>query len=75
MKVPNYIKQAICDCAEANKTAQINDNKVRNWLEKKGLVDEDFEGLKDLALPDCYIDSVNFTNSPLEFIKYLEELN
>ena len=75
MKVPNYIKQAICNCAEANEIARVNEEQIRSWLEKQGLVDENLNGLKGLAIPDNYIDSVDFTSTPLEFIKYLEELN
>ena len=75
MKVPNHIKQAICDCAEANKIARTNDEKIRNWLEQQGLVDEDFNNLNDAAIADNYIDSIDLTNQPLEFIEYLEKLN
>lgn len=75
MNIPKYIKQAIVACAEANEIARENDAKVRDWLEQKGLVDEDFNNTSNLTIADSYIDSVELTNNSMSFIKQLEELN
>ena len=75
MNIPKHIRKAILECAEAFETAREKDELIRNWMEKRGLVDEDFNDLVEyLNTTDNFIDSVELTNNPDKFIHYLEHL-
>lgn len=63
-KIPNYIKKAIIDAAKYSAKATEGNNKVRKWLYDNNLYND--------TNIDQLIDSIELTNSPLEFIEFLE---
>ncbi|MDB2105034.1 MAG: hypothetical protein E7A11_18005 [Clostridium sp.] len=66
MKVPQYIKDSISKSALHSSIAKEENEKVRNWLDKQGLGENDY-------ILDNLIDSIELGYDPNGFIKFLEE--
>lgn len=66
MKVPKYIKDSIIKSGKHNAIAVEENNKVRDWLDKQGYGE-------NYCIIDQLIDSIEMSNNPSGFIKFLEE--
>jgi hypothetical protein len=64
MKVPKYIQDSITKSANYNAVAKEHNEKVRRWLEDKGIYEE---------TEDCLIDSIEMGCNPKGLIKFIEE--
>ncbi len=73
MKVPENIKKAIRDCAEAENKAKMNERIIYRWLEKMKLTEETCSDI-NRDMEDAFIDYCKMTNSPDEFIEVIENL-
>lgn len=73
MKVPDNIKKAIKECAEANNKAKINERTIIRWLEEHKLTEETCTDI-DRDMTDTFIDYCQMTYAPDEFIEVLENL-
>lgn len=58
MKVPKYVENAIIKAGRATKVNRDNSELIREWLEEKGLIDENSENLTDENVMDYLIDSI-----------------
>lgn len=75
MKVPKYIENAIIKAGRATKINRDNSEIVREWLEDKGLIDENSENLTDEDVMDYLIDSIECGQDGSEaLINYLKKL-
>lgn len=73
MKIPDTIKKAIIECAEANNKEKMNDRIITRWLEEMKLTAETAtDTTRDMT--DCYIDYCKMSYNPDEFIEVLENL-
>ena len=73
MKVPDNIKKAIKECAEAENKAKINERVIMRWLEEMRLTEETASDItRDMT--DSFIDYCQMTCNPDEFIEVLENL-
>lgn len=73
MKVPDKIKKAIKECAEAENKAKINEIIIMRWLEDMKLTEKTASDItRDMT--DCFIDYCKMTYNPDEFIEVLENL-
>jgi hypothetical protein len=64
MKIPKHIQDSMITSAKHNAIAKEHNEKVRDWLESKGIYEETVEYL---------IDSMEMGNDPNGLIKYIEE--
>lgn len=73
MKVPENIKQAIRDCAEAENKANMNERIIYRWLEQMKLTEETCSDVnRDMV--DAFIDYCKMSCNPDEFIEVIENL-
>lgn len=73
MKVPDNIKRAIKECAEAENKAKINERIIMRWLEDMKLTEDTCTDIeKDMT--DTFIDYCKMSYAPDEFIEVLENL-
>lgn len=73
MKIPDNIKKAIKECAEAENTAKLNERIIMRWLEDMKLTEDTCTDIeKDMT--DTFIDYCKMTCNPDEFIEVLENL-
>ena len=73
MRVPENIKKAIRDCAEAENKANMNERRIYRWLEQMKLTEETCSS-EDRNMDDAFIDYCKMTNKPDEFIEAIENL-
>lgn len=74
MKVPDKIKEAIKECADAENRAKINERIIMRWLEEHKLTEDTCTDInKDMT--DAFIDYCKMSYNPEEFIEVLENLN
>ena len=73
MKVPDKIKEAIKECAEAENKAKMNERIIIRWLEEHKLTEDTCTDTnKDMT--DAFIDYCKMSYNPDEFIEVLENL-
>lgn len=73
MKVPNDIKKAIKECAEAESKANFYERIIIKWLEDMKLTEDTCTDIeKDMT--DAFIDYCKMSYAPDEFIEVLENL-
>lgn len=71
MHVPKYIKEAIEKAAVYQMRAKENNEKVRDWLEKKGYTPDSEEDMGGAI--DMLVEHIEMNCEPLEYIAYLED--
>lgn len=74
MKVPDNIKQAIKECAEANNKAKFEERKIIRWLEVHKLTEDTCTDI-NRDMTDAFIDYCQMAYAPEEFIEVLENLD
>ena len=73
MIVPENIKKAIKECAEAENRAKVNERIIMRWVEDKRLTEETAsDPTRDMI--DTFIDYCKMSFNPDEFIEILENL-
>ncbi len=73
MRVPDNIKKAIKECAEAENKVKMKEITIMRWLEDMKLTEETTSDItRDMT--DCFIDYCKMTCNPDEFIEVLENL-
>ena len=65
MNVPKWVKDSAVKSAYHRNIANNENEKIRNWLINNNLYND--------AVLDCLIDSIETTNTPNDFINYLEQ--
>jgi len=65
MKVTKHIKDSINKSAKYRAMANEHNEKVRKWLESKGIYD-------NLGVEDCLVDSLEMSCNPRAIINYIE---
>lgn len=74
MKVPKYIKEAVEKAAIYHMRANENNKKVRDWMEKnKIVVGEVSRTSHNEYVIDMFIDCVELSCRPTDFINFLKE--
>ncbi len=73
MRVPEKIKKAIRDCAEAENKAKMNEKIVIKWMETMKLTEDTCTDILR-NMDDAFIDYCKMTNNPDEFIEVIENL-
>lgn len=73
MKVPDNIKKAIKECAEAENKAKMEETTIMRWLEDMKLTEETASDIT-IDMTDSFIDYCKMTCNPDEFIEVLENL-
>ena len=74
MIVPEKIKKAIKECAEAENKSKMNEIIIMRWLEDRRLTEETASNpTRDMT--DTFIDYCKMSCNPDEFIEVLENLN
>ena len=73
IKVPENIKKAIRDCAEAENKAKLNKGIIYRWLELMKLTEETCSD-KSRNMEDAFIDYCEMSCNPDEFIEVIENL-
>ena len=74
MKVPDNIKKAIKECAEANNKAKYNERVIIGWLEDMKLTEDTCTNI-ERDMEDAFIDYCQMSYAPEEFIEVLENLD
>ena len=73
IKVPENIKKAIRDCAEAENKAKMNERIIYRWLEQMKLTEETCSDV-NRNMDDAFIDYCKMSCNPDEFIEVIENL-
>lgn len=74
MIVPDNIKQAIKECAEAENKACLNERIIMRWLKERKLTEETASN-PNRDMTDSFINYCKMTCNPDEFIEVLENLD